>query len=98
MEMYFISMIRGFDKYGTNGNRCVGYFETFQEAEEAVINNDCDIYEAGYYPYAVIEGVKPGLYAISEKSFWYQYNKETKKYEKIKFPEILSHFMGFTIG
>lgn len=98
MELYFISMLKGWDKYGITGLRTVGYFETFEEAETRVMNNVCDLYECGYWPYAIIENIKPGLYQICEKPIFYKFNDETKKFEKIEFPEDLQHFRGFTIG
>ena len=95
---YFITMFQGWDKYGTKGSRCVGYFPKYSEAREEVINNALDIYEDGYYPYAVIEAVEPGIYSICEVPIFFKFNKETKKYEPIECPEELRIFRGFGIG
>ena len=98
MELYFISCLKGWDKYGITGIRTVGYLESFDEAEQIIINNGYDLYEDGYYPYVIIENIQPGIYQICENPLFYKFNKETKKYEKIDFPEELQMFRGFTIG
>ena len=98
MEVYFISMLKGWDKYGPTGLRTVGYFESFEEAEERVVDNVCDLYEDGYWPYAIIENIEPGLYNICERPIFYKFNKEKEQFEKIDFPEELQMFRGFTIG
>ncbi len=98
MELYFISMLNGWDKFGPTDIRTVGYFESFEEAERRVVNNVLDLYEAGSWPYAVIESIESGLYQICEHPLFYKFNEETKKYEWIDCPEELQHFRGFAIG
>lgn len=71
---YFITTV-GFysDKYTcAQHDRCVGYFDTFEEAEKAVLENRGDIYECGFYMYAVIEAIKPGLYNTDFNPSWYR--------------------------
>ena len=50
--MYFITSIS--EKHG---NRCVGYVSELKDALDIVEDNMCDLWEAGYYPYVVIENV-----------------------------------------
>lgn len=61
--IYTITMLRsGESPYKP---RCVGYFLTFQAAENNVLVNRGDMFECGYYNYAIIEEVCEGIYPIS---------------------------------
>jgi len=52
-------------------SRTVGVFSSQQEAEDVLIENLGDLNEAGYYPYAVVEKIKTGLYPNPEQmSVW----------------------------
>ena len=42
-------------------SRIWGYYFDYAEAEEAVLKNFTDIYEIGYYNYAHINELKPGV-------------------------------------
>lgn len=77
--------------------RCVGYFETFQEAENIILNNVCDIFEY-YYDYVIIENIKPGLYQYDQKPSWYKWNDTNDCYELINKPEFANGFYGWGIG
>lgn len=77
--------------------RCVGFFYDFEMAQEAVINNSCDIHEMTY-DYAIIEEVAEGIYATTFNIHYYKYNHSTQKYELIEPPKELSHLCGFAIG
>ena len=80
------------------GSRCVGFYHEFQIAEDALINNDLDINEMGYYPYGIIEEVYPGFYTCPRKEYWYKWNVETNKYEKCEKPERFKQAMGWSMG
>ena len=47
-------------------DRVSGFFETFEEAEEAILKNLGDMIEENRYPYALIEKVQPGIYGETE--------------------------------
>ena len=64
-------------------NRCVGYYFDLQKAITAVLDNDGDMYEIGYYPYCVIEGVKPGLYFLDRAEYWFKWNIDKNGYEHL---------------
>ena len=103
MKVYFVRTINDIDKFGTTGGRTVGYYETLEEAKKCVSENWGDIYEDGYYKYAVIEGVEPGLYRSSDpdvEPLFYKWvgSKAKGKYRPIKKPRVLKHVVGFTIG
>lgn len=92
---------------GERHERCVGYFNTFEEAEKATLENWGDIYECGYYQYVVIEAIKPGLYSIDIHPTWYEAkwiesNAEYPlgRYEvtKIETPDFAECMCGWSIG
>lgn len=80
------------------GNRAVGFFETFDEADEAVKNNVMDINECGYYRFAVIEEVLPGVYMHPRKELWYKWNHEKDSYEPCDKPERFKQVIGWSLG
>ena len=92
MKIYTVTTLRELNTHG----RTVGYFSDMEEAQEAVERNSCDIYESGYYPYAVVEEVEDGLYPYCPKAQWYQWNGG--RYVKIPKPEGLKHVVNFSIG
>lgn len=64
-------------------SRCVGFYFSIERAIHTVSNNDGDIYEMGYYPYCVIEGVKPGLYFLDRSEYWFKWNIDKNCYESL---------------
>lgn len=91
--MYFITTISKDDA------RCVGYVSSYEEAISIVEKNCCDLYEAGYYPYAVIENVEEGLYQYDFNPTWFTYNEELDEYEKSDRPDFIDpKGIGFGIG
>jgi hypothetical protein len=52
--------------------RTWGWYERFEDAEKAVIENHTDIFECGYYDLAVIEEMPEGVCAIEENTWWYR--------------------------
>ena len=79
-------------------SRCWGFFDDFERAEQAVIDNETDIYECEY-TYAVLEEQLMGTIAMGTgKMFWYKYDRDTEKYEKIDPPEWSSGVVHWGIG
>ena len=78
--------------------RCVGWYQTFEDADSCVRNNRCDIYEAGSYPYAIIEKTSEGLYPETFIRFLYKFDDETDRYIPIDEPEQLHQICNFGIG
>ena len=96
--MYFVTTIDSRDE----DRRCVGYFETFEEAEKAVLENACDIWET-CYNYAVIENIKPGLYQYDFHPTWYKWHKLANGYMKCEQPSFVTKHgsigtIGYAIG
>lgn len=92
---------------GERHSRCVGYFDTFNEAETAALENWGDIYECGYYEYVVIEAIGSGLYQTDFHPSWYkaEWVESSKEHlagrysvTKIDPPEFASHICGWGIG
>jgi len=80
------------------GSRAVGYFYTFDDANECIECNDLDINEHGYYPYAVIEEVIPGIYTYPRVEHWYKWNRNEEKYEPCEKPERFRSTFGWSMG
>ena len=97
MTIYLVATIHCIDEHGLAGTRTVGYFETLADAKKAIEKNSCDLSEEGYYKYAVIEDVLPGIYmSILSNPIFYEWDGE--KYVKIDRPKNAEYFAGFTIG
>ncbi len=75
--IYFVTVVdggRGTSRSNKNhGERCWGWFSDYATAEKAVLANWTDMFEDGYYDFAVIEEVKEGLcvYCPPEKCRWF---------------------------
>lgn len=79
--------------------RVVGYYLTYDDARETVVNNAGDIHET-IYDYALIEKVAPGIYngATSDYRSVFKYNKEKERYDPVEEPAFLSNICGIGIG
>lgn len=70
------------------GDRTWGWYETFEEAEEAILNNYGDLFECSYN-YACIEEVPPGVMVVAKVKQWYKATfDETKMEIEHHYPEI----------
>jgi len=81
--------------------RCVGFYPGIEDAVNCILENWGDIYENGHYNHAVIEEVKPGIYAYPRLEWWYKWdkNEESPGYYLIpKKPKSLENSVGFGIG
>lgn len=85
-----------------NGNwntRCVGYYLNRTKAINAVRENIHDIYEMGYYPYAVVESVGQGIYYLNREEIWFKWNEAREKYEMLdEKPEMFKRTCCYGIG
>lgn len=97
--MYFITGVYP-KSDGFYGTRCVGYLSNKNQAIEAVLENACDIYEAGAYPYAVIEYIEEGFYQYDFTPMWFKYDEELDEYKQVeKEPDFINpKTVGFAIG
>lgn len=81
----------------TSNPRCVGWFEKYQDAVEAVTKNLGDIWEQ-CYNYAVIETVYEGLYQTDVDYDLFKFDIKSKTYKQIDVPKQMQHYCSFGIG
>ena len=101
MKIYLVATIQDIKEKGIFGKRVLGYFEDLEVAKKCVEENWYDIYEHGYYKYAVIEDIEPGIYMSDTATpIFYKWVGDIKTgcYKKIKKPAELKGTFGFTIG
>jgi hypothetical protein len=94
--MYFITVIKSKDKK-VSDKRCVGYYDNYETAAKAVIENWCDIWEY-YYDYCIIENIEEGLYSIRQEQFWFKFNINTRKYEHCDVPDFAKGYINWALG
>ena len=94
--IYTITMLDDFElnKYANsvmaNDTWTVGWYETYEEAHKAVIENRCDIQD-GVYDYAVIEKCYRGLHGLdSEERHFFVYDEREKKFRPCEQPQGLT--------
>jgi len=77
------------------GLRCFGWYDSFEKAELAVLENRCDIHECWYH-YVVIEKFNEGIHPVAFEQSWYIWDGEGyKKSEKpVKFNSIVNFGLG----
>lgn len=92
--MYFLTTIE--EKNGKIENtRCVGYFETYEEAANIVLHNFYDINET-IYNYAVIEAIHSGIYQYDHKPHWFAWIENS--YIESEVPPFAKNGCGYGIG
>lgn len=77
--------------------RCVGWFDNFQEADCAVINNFSNMHN-DFYEYAIIEKMESGILTVDIDRVVYKWNSKKSQYEAIDTPVELSKSSNFGIG
>ncbi len=93
--MFFITTIRVCGNK-IDDNRTVGYYKKYDKALSAVVYNICDIFEDGYYQYALISKLSEGLYPTLTFKKYFKY---TDGYvEEITQPEIFNKNKPYIIG
>ena len=105
MKAYFVATANNCikDKFGWldlgKSHRVVGFFLDLETAKRAVEENWCDLYENGYYKYAIIEEREAGLYSHCENPLFYKWEGTVKDggYKPIDRPEATDGFCNFTI-
>ena len=81
--------------------RVIGYFLDLESAKQCIEEKWCELNENGYYEYAVIEDVKPGIYKTGHsKPLFYKCvgDFENGGYKIIRRPKCTKGFSGFAIG
>ena len=75
--------------------RTVGWFRTFEDANESIINNVLDINEGETNEYIILEEIQERMYGDSINIWFYEFNKNTKKYEQCERPVIPKCKLGY---
>lgn len=102
MEMYFITTI-GIKADGSTRERTIAMYKDFDKAKIRILENACDIFENGYYKWAVIskisEGIYPLDYLFDKNNAWFFYNKEKNEIKELKErPKGLIDYNLYVIG
>ncbi len=87
--IYFVTVI-GTKKDGSRRDRCWGWYSDPVKAEADILVNATDMFECGYYDYAVIEEVKEGLcqFPVATQWFFADYEKATEELCHLPQPEV----------
>lgn len=93
--MYFITGVTELSNEMVASTRCFGYFSKLEDAEFALENNVCDMWETIYH-YMVVEKIEEGIHSISEEIDWYKYNENEDKFERITYRE--ETFCNYALG
>jgi len=80
------------------GSRTVGFAHKLPDAIKWVEENALNINEEGYYPYAVIEPIKQGIYNFDHIEYWYKFNREKDSYEQCPKPERFKNVVSWGMG
>jgi hypothetical protein len=99
--MYFVTTLRVLDKDVVDDCRTVGYFSSYGEAYDCCKFNRCDIFEDGFYNYAVITSIEEGLYSTQTEQQWFKRN-HTGTIDAIleyhKRPDMIKNYRPYIIG
>lgn len=99
--MYFVTTLRVLDKDVVDDCRTVGYFTSYGEAYDCCKFNKCDIFEDGFYNYAVITAIEEGLYLTQTEQQWFKRNHSgtiDAILEYHKRPDIIKNYRPYIIG
>ena len=77
------------------GQRSFGFRYSFEEAEEALNKNMCDMHETIYH-YAVVEELGPYIHPCPpESEVWFKYDREKDGFFQIEKPKETEGFCNF---
>jgi hypothetical protein len=84
-SIYALTQIGGPDpnQRGRPRRGTVGFFWTVEQAEEVLAENYGHLNEAGFYPWAVIEEVAPGLHPDKWDQRYWEYDRRTEQWKKV---------------
>ena len=74
--------------------RCVGFFETIEDAMIAVSERLKD----KFYRYCIIEEVKDGLFKRSDNRYIFEWSSKERRYIQIDEPRLIHMVTNFAIG
>ena len=96
-KMYFITTIYIKNKE-VETERTIGMYSSEEYARGNVERNVHDMFEKGYYNYAVISKMGYGTYQTPEIIGWYYYDVRTKEVTECETPEEMEKYYPYIIG
>lgn len=101
--MYFITTVYIKNKEIVR-TKTVGYFSDFNIIKKILETNSYDLYEYGYYNFAVVENVPEGIYKYDMEPNWFKYDKKQEGFFECPAPRLKNNFgeyaqiFAFSIG
>lgn len=100
--MFFITCFEkiGVDKLGwpdMGDTRVFGFKETLAQAEYALNNNVCDMFEY-LYSYAVVEEMHPAIHPAVEGRWFFKWDNEKQGFFAMEEPEEFKHYCNIALG
>ena len=96
--MYFITCFSNFESEHIDNYRTFGYFSDSETCTKALNGNCCDMCEAGYYTYAVIEEISEGIHQHAKQIAWFCWDEEKEGFYKTEKPEWAGNWCNFALG
>jgi len=93
--IFTITGIEGFD-LRKDAHRCFGWSSKLGRAAQAVLNNECDIYECSH-TYVLIEEIKEGTFGLSRREWWFKWSDKKRAYFSIPKPEETKGIINWSI-
>lgn len=88
MKLYIVKTFHRYNEVDFNSSTDAIY-ETFDEALNCVLQNRCDISDAGDNQYACICEIELGCYPIADEKVWFIWDKVAKEYVRSVRPEFM---------
>lgn len=95
--MYFVTTLYIKNEEVEN-ERTIGMYSSEEYASENVERNVHDMFEKGYYNYAVVSKMGYGTYQTPDILSWYKYDAHTKEVSKCEMPEGMERYYPYIIG
>lgn len=78
--------------------RTFGFEKTFEDAEESLNTNRCDMFEY-LYTYAVVEEMNPGIHPDVENRWFYKWDDERRGFFRMdEEPKEFAHYCNIALG
>lgn len=100
VDMYFITTLRICGNI-VDDCRTVGYFSSYGEAYRLCMKNAYDIFEDGYYQYAVITFVEEGMYPNTTEQQWFKMTRNNEVIAIVEYhkrQEEIGEYKPYIIG
>lgn len=96
--MYFITCFSNYECEYLDNYRTFGYFSDSNTCIQTLNGNCCDMCEAGYYTYAVIEEISEGIHQHAKQIAWFCWDEEKDGFYETEKPEWSNGWDGFALG